>query len=113
MAQAVAWQENLGKFRALGYELALVSYDKPDVVKKFAERRNITYPMLSDVGSKAILAFGLTEAEGSRKSRWWGIAEPAIFVVGKSGKITHRFLDPDIAHSPDPAPVLDALKTGS
>lgn len=66
--------------------------------------------MLSDEGSKAILAFGLTEAGGSRDSRWWGVAEPAIFVVGKDGKVTHRFLDQDIAHSPDPTPVLDALK---
>ncbi len=65
--------------------------------------------MLSDVGSKAIGAFGLIDESAPKGSSWYGFAKPAIFVISKSGKITHRFSTRDYTDRPDPAPVLEAL----
>ena len=55
--------------------LAVVIYDAPEVLKRFADERGITYPLLSDVGSPIITSYGLlntTMKEGTR-----GVVEAA------------------------------------
>lgn len=66
--------------------------------------------MLSDVGSKAIGAFNLISDQGRKGTSWYGFAEPAIIVVNKAGKVTHRFTTSDYTDRPDPDPVLNKLK---
>lgn len=45
--------------RRRGLEVAAVSYDAKAVLAEFAERRRISFPLLSDPGSTAIARFGL------------------------------------------------------
>lgn len=85
-----------------------MTYDKPETIAGFAQSKGITYPMLSDAGSKAIKAFGLVS--GREGSSWYGFASPAIFVVNKAGKITHRFSTTDYTDRPETEAVLNALK---
>jgi peroxiredoxin len=46
-------------FAAKGIQVAGVSYDSPRVLAEFSRRKSITYPLLSDKGSKLIDAFGI------------------------------------------------------
>ena len=51
------------RLRARGYGICSISYDTVDVLREFANRRGITYPMLSDPDSAIFRAFGLINEE--------------------------------------------------
>jgi peroxiredoxin len=64
-----------------------------EVLAKFADRRKINYPLLSDKDSKTIKAYGLLnkEAKGSRVE---GIPYPGTMLIDKDGFIrTKLFLE--------------------
>lgn len=65
-----------------GVQVLGVSYDSTQVLSQFAKRRKITFPLLSDVGSKVIDAYGLRN-----KSRKDGIPHPGTVIVGTDGKV--------------------------
>jgi peroxiredoxin len=47
------------KFRRQGIKLAAISYDNAAILKEFAARFHIDYPLLSDPRSELIRRFGL------------------------------------------------------
>lgn len=65
-----------------GVQVLGVSYDSTQVLSQFAKRRKITFPLLSDVDSKVIDAYGLRN-----KSRKDGIPHPGTVIVGTDGKV--------------------------
>ena len=65
-----------------GVQVLGVSYDSTQVLSQFAKRRKITFPLLSDVDSKVIDAYGLRN-----KSRKDGIPHPGTVIVGMDGKV--------------------------
>jgi peroxiredoxin len=69
-----------------------VSYDPVDVLAKFAGKRDITFPLLSDPDSKVIVAYGLLNKEAKGKTK--GIPYPGTFLIDKDGVIRAKlFLD--------------------
>jgi peroxiredoxin len=50
----VELERNLTSIRKQGLGIAAVSYDSAAVLKNFADRQHITYPLLSDSGSQVI-----------------------------------------------------------
>ncbi len=63
-----------------------------DVLAKFADKRKIAFPLLSDPGSKTIVAYGLLNKEA--KGRAAGVPYPGTFLVDKEGIIRAKlFLD--------------------
>jgi peroxiredoxin len=63
-----------------------ISYDPVDVLSTFASQRKITFPLLSDLGSKTIIAYGLLNQE-ARGGRTEGIPYPGTFLLDKDGVI--------------------------
>lgn len=63
-----------------------------EILKFFAGRHNITYPMLADPDSNVIRAYGVFnhEATGMQK----GFARPGYFFIGPDGIIKEKFFDP-------------------
>jgi peroxiredoxin len=57
------------RFEAKGLKLAAVSYDSPAILKDFAERHKIEFPLLADPNSEIIRRFNVlnTEAKGMTK----------------------------------------------
>ena len=47
-------EQNLSGIRKQGLGLAAISYDSPEVLKNFAGRMHISFPLLSDPESKII-----------------------------------------------------------
>jgi peroxiredoxin len=58
-AELVELEQQVKAYAARGIQIAAITYDSPAVLKHFAERRGITYPLLSDEGSRVIRAFGI------------------------------------------------------
>ena len=61
-------QTDLKDIEAAGLTIVGISYDSVDVLAKFTEKRTITYPLLSDSGSKTITAYGLLNREAKGKA---------------------------------------------
>jgi peroxiredoxin len=59
---------------------------------KFANKKQITFPLLSDPESKTIVAYGLLNKEA--KGKTVGIPYPGTFLIDKDGAIRAKlFLD--------------------
>ena len=88
----VQLQTSRKEIEATGGQLVALSYDSTNILKRFAAKSAITYPLLSDAGSKTIDAFGIRNKEAP--DRWSGIPYPGTFVVGTNGVIRSKlFLD--------------------
>ena len=77
------------RFEAQGLKLAAISYDSPAILKDFAERHKIEFPLLADPNSEIIRRFNVlnTEAKGMTK----GMAYPGFFYVDSSGVVREKY----------------------
>jgi peroxiredoxin Q/BCP len=84
----VQLQSDLKDIEAAGVSIVGISYDSVEVLAKFAEKRKITYPLLSDAGSKTITAYGLLNKEPKGTAK--GIPHPATIIIDGKGVIRAR-----------------------
>lgn len=75
-----------------------ISYDSVDVLKEFAEKKKIAFPLLSDPESKTIIAYSLKNKETAGKKFGKvdldGIPYPGTLLVDKEGVIRAKlFVD--------------------
>lgn len=76
-----------------GISLVAVSYDPPETLKKFADSRGITFPMISDQGSAIIKRYGLLNETQDPKTRFYGVPHPGTFMLDTAGRVTSRFFE--------------------
>ncbi len=71
--------------------MAAISYDSEEILKSFADRRKIEFPLLADPDSKTIRAYEVlnTEAVGQFK----GMARPGYFFIDPKGTIREKFFE--------------------
>ena len=71
--------------------MAAISYDSVEILKSFADRRKIEFPMLADPDSQTIRAYDVlnTEAGGQYK----GMARPGYFFIDTSDVIREKFFE--------------------
>ena len=81
----VQLQTSLKEIEATGGHIVGISYDSTNILKRFAARSAITYPLLSDAGSKTIDAYGIRNKDVPERVS--GIPYPGTFVVGTNGVI--------------------------
>ena len=86
--QTVQLSQNLEKIRAAGGQVAMVCYDAPEKVKRFAERRKINIPILSDSDSKTIEAYGMRAQTGAGEQI--GSSQHGTFVIDGSGIVRSK-----------------------
>lgn len=88
-------QSNLQKLRAQGLGVAAISYDSVAVLKSFAERRGIAFPLLSDPQSKIIRDFGILNDQVQAGSTQYGIPYPGTYLVDRNGRVTAKYFEDD------------------
>lgn len=105
------------ELRERGYGIAVISYDPQEATARFTEANNISFPMLSDVGSATIERFGILNpvpewAIGENaddpaiqadvetyvsvvnpSEMMIGISFPGTFMLDTSGRVTSRFFE--------------------
>jgi peroxiredoxin len=79
------------RFEEKGIRVASITYDSEAILKEFSLRKSITYPMLSDTGSKIIRSFGILNPEG--KGFAAGIPYPGIYLIAPDGRVERRFFE--------------------
>jgi peroxiredoxin len=75
-----------------------ISYDPVDVLKAFADKQKITFPLLSDPGSRTIAAYALRNKETAGKKVGKidldGVPYPGTVLVGADGVVRAKlFVD--------------------
>ena len=110
-------QSRVEELRAQGLGAVAISYDSEEVLANFAQRRGITFPLLSDDDSSVITAFGILNtvaAEGVGPNKddpdvvaavakyvsvfganrmIVGTPFPGTFMLDATGRVTSRFLE--------------------
>ena len=94
-AQLSDINRQLDRLKKRGINVASVTYDSPEILKAFAARKDIRYPMLSDPDSKIIRAFGILNGNIEPGTRGYGIPFPGIYVVDAKGIVKSKYFEDD------------------
>jgi peroxiredoxin Q/BCP len=84
-----------------------ISPDKPSAQKKFQEKYDFQFPLLSDEDKSVAKAFGVLKEKSMYGRKYMGI-ERTTFVIGEDGKIAG--IIEGIKADEHPAAALAALK---
>jgi AhpC/TSA family/Disulphide bond corrector protein DsbC len=84
-------QSAQARFEKQGIRLAAISYDSEAILKYFADRQHINFPLLADPDSKAIRSYHVlnTEAVG----QFQGMARPGYFVIDAKGIVREKYFE--------------------
>lgn len=127
--QLRAYQEVLPQIRALGANLVAISPQTPDESLSTAEKRNLAFSVLSDVGNKVAHSYGLVfkvpaGLDGVHKAFGIDLAKsngdstnelpvPGVFIIGRDGRIAFSFVNADYRERLEPAELLRRLGQAS
>jgi peroxiredoxin Q/BCP len=78
-------QRDLKSIEDAGVQVVGISYDSPAVLKRFSDKANITFPLLSNPDSKTIDAYHIRNEAAKGKAK--GIPNPGTFVLDREGVI--------------------------
>jgi hypothetical protein len=79
------------RFEKQGIKLAAVSYDSPEILKDFADRHKINFPLLADPDSRIIRSFNVLNEAATGKEK--GMAHPGFFYIDLSGVIREKYFE--------------------
>ena len=84
-------QSAKARFEKQGVRLAAISYDSEAILKYFADRQHIDFPLLADSDSRLIRDYQVlnTEAVG----QFQGMARPGYFFIDPRGIIREKFFE--------------------
>jgi hypothetical protein len=88
-------EESREELRKRGVGLAAISYDSVAVLKHFADRKGITFPLLSDADFKVIRDFGLLNEEAPKNTPFFGVPHPVTYIVDSRGIVKSRHFEED------------------
>ncbi len=88
-------EESVDRIHAQGLGLAAISYDSPEVLKQFAARAHITFPLLSDADSAVIRRYAILNDTVAKGTPQYGIPYPGTYVLDARGAVTGKFFEDD------------------
>ena len=88
-------EQSVADFKSRGFGVAALSYDSPEILKNFAERAKITYPLLSDPDSKMIRAFGILNEQVPKDNPMFGMPHPGTYMIDPKGKVISKYFEDD------------------
>ncbi|MBT4097381.1 MAG: redoxin domain-containing protein [Gemmatimonadetes bacterium] len=72
-----------------------ISPDSQQILKRFADRYGIDYPLLSDADSRVIRAWGLLNEDIEPDHKHYGVPHPGMYLVDAEGVIFDKHFGPD------------------
>lgn len=95
MKQLVQLQENSELFVKAGISIVALTYDAPELQQAFIEAHQISYPLLSDVDAKSVIALDILNRSYQPGQSSYGIPYPGVFVVSPDMQIVGKlFIEP-------------------
>jgi AhpC/TSA family/Thiol:disulfide interchange protein DsbD, N-terminal len=84
-------QDAKDRFEKQGIKLAAISYDSPAILKDFADRHKIDFPLLGDPQSDVLRSFHVLNMEAKGMAK--GMAHPGFLYIDKDGLIRDKFFE--------------------
>ncbi len=88
-------EQAVKSYGAKGIGIAAITYDSPAILKNFASRRSITFPLLSDEGSRAIRSFGILNTNIAADSPAYGVPFPVTYLLDGKGRVKRKYFEED------------------
>ncbi|MEA5358125.1 thioredoxin-dependent thiol peroxidase [Amycolatopsis sp., V23-08] len=88
--QACDFRDNLAELNDAGYQVVGISPDKQAKLAKFAEKEELTFPLLGDPEKTVITEWGAYGEKINYGKKYMGVIR-STFVVDPDGKIAHAF----------------------
>ncbi len=92
-----------------GWRVAAVTTDDVSKLARFAQRRSIGFPLISDEDSSVIRAFDLIDPAFPPGHRAHGVPTPSIFFIRADGTVAAKLGDDDYRVRPAPEVVVATL----
>lgn len=84
---------------AQGINAAAITYDSREVLSNFGETYKISYPLLTDVGSKVIREFGILNTNiPVDHQMMYGIPWPGDYLIAPEGTVRDKWFLPNYEH---------------
>jgi peroxiredoxin len=115
-----------GEVRAAGATLVAITPETERFTSELGQSANAHFPILSDMDNGYALLLNLAFYVGDEKRRYmtaagwdvspfqgnehWTLPIPATFVVGRDGRVTARFIDPDYRKRMEIDDILAAVR---
>jgi thioredoxin-dependent peroxiredoxin len=104
--QACGIRDRSSEYESAGAVVLGVSPDKPKALKKFADKYDLPFTLLSDDGHAVAEAYGVWAKKSMYGRKYWG-NERTTFVIDADGKIARVF--PKVSPKTHDDVVLEAL----
>ncbi len=88
--EACSFSENLARIRRKGALLFGVSADSAISHRKFADKYELSFPLLSDESKEMIKAYGVWQEKAFMGRKYMGIVR-STFIIDEKGNIEHIF----------------------
>ena len=88
--EACSFRDDLRKFQKKNTVIVGVSTDSVQSHRKFAEKFDLPFPLLSDEGKDLVQKYGVWKEKSMYGKKYMGI-ERTTFVIDEKGTITHVF----------------------
>jgi peroxiredoxin len=108
-AQLIDMNSGAAEIEKRGYRIAALSYDSPEILKAFADKREISFTFLSDPKSEVIDLYKLRDPQYPPGNRAYGVPRPIIFVLDKGGVIRTKLYEESFKVRPPVSAVITAL----
>jgi len=108
-AQLIDMNSGAAEIEKRGYRIAALSYDSPETLKAFADKREISFTFLSDPKSEVIDLYKLRDPQYPPGNRAYGVPRPIIFILDKGGIIRSKLYEESFKVRPPVSAVITAL----
>lgn len=88
-------EQKRADYAARGIGVASISYDSAAVLKNFADRKGIHFPMLADPESQVIRAFGIFNESVPKDNPTYGIPHPGTYLLDENGIVKAKYFEDD------------------
>ena len=98
------FRDSLAELSDANAQVVGISVDSPFALKAFAEAQRLQFPLLSDFNKETAEAYGVLNP--SLLGVFKGVANRAVFLIDRNGKIAHKWVSED----PRVQPTYDEIK---
>ena len=84
-------QDAKQRFEKQGIKLAAISYDSSAILRDFAQRHKVEYPLLADPDSQIIRSFNVLNSGATGKEK--GMAYPGFFYIDPGGIVREKYFE--------------------
>lgn len=102
-------EKNLKDIEATGVQIVAISYDSPATLTAAAAKLGLTFPLLSDEGSKTIDAYGIRNEAAT--GRGAGIPHPVVFILDQQGVIRVKLMRDGYRDRPESSEIIAGAKS--